>query len=89
MKVQSDSILFTPVMLGKLSLKNRVIMAPLTRCRADEKTRVPNKLMAEYYQQRATAGLIITEATSVCPMGVGYPKTPGIWTDEQVEGWKK
>jgi 2,4-dienoyl-CoA reductase-like NADH-dependent reductase (Old Yellow Enzyme family) len=64
-----------------------MIMSPLTRCRASE-GRVPNALMAEYYTQRATAGLIITEATSVDPMGVGYPDTPGIWSDEQVEGWK-
>ena len=64
-----------------------MIMAPLTRCRASE-GRVPNALMAEYYAQRATAGLIISEATSVDPMGVGYPDTPGIWSDEQVAGWK-
>lgn len=63
-------------------------MSPLTRCRASE-GRVPNALMAEYYTQRASAGLIISEATSVTPMGVGYPNTPGIWSDEQVEGWKK
>ncbi len=62
-------------------------MAPLTRCRASE-GRVPNVLMAEYYAQRATFGLILSEATSVSPMGVGYPNTPGIWSDEQVEGWK-
>ena len=63
-------------------------MSPLTRCRASE-GRVPNELMAEYYAQRADAGLIVTEATSVTPMGVGYPDTPGIWSDAQVEGWKK
>lgn len=79
--------LFDPVQMGDLSLKNRIIMAPLTRCRASE-GRVPNALMAEYYAQRATAGMILTEATSVTPMGVGYPDTPGIWSDEQVEGWK-
>lgn len=78
--------LFDPVRLGELSLPNRVLMAPLTRCRAPG--RVPNALMVEYYAQRASAGLIITEATSVDPMGVGYPNTPGIWSDEQVEGWK-
>jgi 2,4-dienoyl-CoA reductase-like NADH-dependent reductase (Old Yellow Enzyme family) len=64
-----------------------MIMSPLTRCRASE-GRVPNALMAEYYAQRASAGLIISEATSVTPMGVGYPNTPGIWSDAQVEGWK-
>lgn len=79
--------LFAPAQLGDLTLRNRVIMAPLTRCRASA-GRVPNALMAEYYQQRASAGLIISEATSVTPMGVGYPDTPGIWSDEQVEGWK-
>ena len=79
--------LFEPVQLGELTLPNRLVMAPLTRCRAG-KDRVPNALMAEYYSQRASAGLIISEATSVMPMGVGYPDTPGIWTDAQVAGWK-
>ena len=64
-----------------------MIMAPLTRCRSSE-GRVPNALMAEYYAQRASAGLIVSEATSVDPMGVGYPDTPGIWSDAQVTGWK-
>ena len=64
-----------------------MVMAPLTRCRSSE-GRVPHAMMAEYYSQRATAGLIITEATSIDPMGVGYPDTPGIWSDAQVEGWK-
>jgi len=81
------SPLHTPVRIGAWQLPNRMIMAPLTRCRASE-GRVPNALMAEYYAQRATAGLIISEATSVEPMGVGYPDTPGIWSDEQVAGWK-
>ncbi|GHC12219.1 alkene reductase [Cerasicoccus arenae] len=81
------SILQTPIRIGAWDLPNRMIMAPLTRCRSSE-GRVPNALMAEYYEQRATAGLIISEATSVDPMGVGYPDTPGIWTNEQVEGWK-
>ena len=62
-------------------------MAPLTRCRASA-GRVPNAMMAEYYAQRASFGLILSEATAVSPMGVGYPDTPGIWSDEQVEGWK-
>ncbi len=78
--------LFDPIILGDLELPNRIIMAPLTRCRADE-GRVPNALMAEYYVQRASAGLILTEATSVMPMGVGYPDTPGIWSNDQVRGW--
>ena len=80
--------LFDPLQLGDLSLPNRIIMAPLTRCRA-EPGRVPGELMVEYYRQRAGAGLIISEATSVTPMGVGYPDTPGIWSDAQIEGWKK
>jgi 2,4-dienoyl-CoA reductase-like NADH-dependent reductase (Old Yellow Enzyme family) len=79
--------LFEPIQIGELSLPNRIIMAPLTRCRAS-KGRVPNALMAEYYVQRATAGLIISEATAVTPMGVGYPDTPGIWSEEQVVGWQ-
>ena len=79
--------LFDPITVGDLQLANRIIMAPLTRCRASE-GRVPNDLMREYYVQRASAGLILTEATSVTPMGVGYPDTPGIWSDEQVAGWR-
>ncbi|BAP43621.1 alkene reductase [Pseudomonas sp. LJDD11] len=78
--------LFDPITVGELQLPNRIIMAPLTRCRADE-GRVPNAMMAEYYVQRASAGLIISEATSVTPMGVGYPDTPGIWSSDQVRGW--
>jgi 2,4-dienoyl-CoA reductase-like NADH-dependent reductase (Old Yellow Enzyme family) len=80
--------LFDPIKIGELELSNRIIMAPLTRCRA-EAGRVPGDLMVEYYRQRASAGLIISEATSVTPMGVGYPDTPGIWSAEQVQGWKK
>lgn len=80
--------LFDPIKIGDLELPNRIIMAPLTRCRA-EPGRVPGELMVEYYTQRAGAGLIISEATSVTPMGVGYPDTPGIWSAEQVQGWKK
>lgn len=87
MSVQSSSILFEPIRMGALELPNRIIMAPLTRCRSSA-GRVPNSLMAEYYRQRASAGLIISEATSVSPMGVGYPDTPGVWSQEQVEGWK-
>ena len=80
--------LFDPLTLGDLELPNRVIMAPLTRCRAIDE-RIPNDLMREYYTQRASAGLIFTEATAVTPMGVGYPDTPGIWNDAQTEGWKR
>lgn len=81
------SILQTPLRAGAFELPNRVVMAPLTRCRAAA-GRVPAPLAATYYRQRASAGLILSEATSVDPMGVGYPDTPGIWTDEQTEGWK-
>lgn len=80
--------LFDPLQIGPLTLRNRIVMAPLTRSRAGEQ-RVPNALMAQYYAQRAEAGLILSEATSVTPMGVGYADTPGIWNDAQVEGWKQ
>jgi 2,4-dienoyl-CoA reductase-like NADH-dependent reductase (Old Yellow Enzyme family) len=79
--------LFDPLKLGELALPNRIVLAPLTRSRAGT-TRVPNALMRDYYVQRATAGLLLSEATSVTPMGVGYADTPGIWSQEQVEGWK-
>lgn len=87
--LRMPSPLLQPVSLGSLKLRNRVVLAPLTRCRASGVDgRTPNAMMAEYYGQRATAGLMITEATSVDPMGVGYPNTPGIWSDAHVEGWK-
>lgn len=79
--------LFDPLTIGEWQLPNRIVLAPLTRTRASA-GRVPNALMAEYYRQRAGAGLMLSEATSVTPMGVGYPNTPGIWSDEQVAGWK-
>jgi 2,4-dienoyl-CoA reductase-like NADH-dependent reductase (Old Yellow Enzyme family) len=79
--------LFDPIQIGAWQLPNRILMAPLTRSRAGAQ-RLPNALMAEYYRQRSTAGLIISEATSVTPMGVGYANTPGVWSAEQVEGWK-
>ncbi len=80
--------LFDSATFGALHLKNRIFMAPLTRCRAGE-GRVPTDLMGDYYVQRASAGLIFSEATSVTPMGVGYPDTPGIWSDAQVAGWRR
>lgn len=79
--------LLQPLQAGALSLPNRIVMAPLTRCRASA-GRVPNAMMAEYYAQRAGFGMILSEATAVSPMGVGYPDTPGIWSEEQVEGWQ-
>lgn len=83
----NSSLLFTPLRAGAFHLPNRVVLAPLTRCRAAA-GRVPTALMAEYYRQRASAGLMLSEATSVSPKGVGYPNTPGIWSAEQVAGWK-
>ena len=79
--------LFDPIQIGDLTLPNRIFMAPLTRSRAGDQ-RVPNAMMAKYYAERASAGLIISEATSVTPQGLGYAATPGIWSQEQVEGWK-
>jgi hypothetical protein len=81
--------LFDPLKIGDLEVPNRIFLAPLTRNRSTGPGRVPNALMREYYAQRASAGLIISEATSVAPAGVGYPHTPGVWSDEQVEGWRK
>ena len=82
------SQLFEPLRAGDLTLRNRIIMAPLTRMHASP-GRVPNDLMVEYYTQRAGAGMILTEATAVTPQGVGYADTPGLWTSEQVQGWRK
>ncbi|KQQ78067.1 alkene reductase [Rhizobium sp. Leaf321] len=81
------SRLFDPLKVGAFVLPNRVIMAPLTRKRSGVE-RVPNAMMAEYYRQRAGAGLILSEATSVSPQGVGYLGTPGIWNDDQAKGWQ-
>jgi len=80
--------LFDPLVAGELHFPNRIIMSPLTRNRSSGAGRVPNALMREYYVQRAGAGAIISEATSVAPAGVGYPHTPGIWSPEQVDGWR-
>ena len=79
--------LFENFQLGKVTLKNRVVMAPMTRSRAIDN--IPNELMAKYYKQRASAGLIISEGTSPSPNGIGYPRIPGAYTDEQIIGWKK
>ena len=81
--------LFEPLKLGDLKVPNRIFMAPLTRNRSSGPGRAPNAMMRDYYAQRASAGLIISEATSVTPMGVGYPHTPGVWSDEQVAGWRE
>ena len=79
--------LFDPIQLGAISAPNRILMAPLTRGRAT-KDAVPTELMRDYYTQRASAGLIITEATGISREGLGWPFAPGLWTDEQVERWK-
>ena len=81
------SKLLESVKLGSLELRNRIVMAPLTRARSPG--RVPNELVAQYYSQRAEAGLIVSEATSVNPHGVGYADTPGIWSEQQVAAWRK
>jgi len=80
--------LFEPVSMGKLQLKNRIVLAPMTRGRAGSE-RVPNDLMAQYYFQRASAGLLITEATVISKEGIGWIDSPGIYTDEMVKGWQK
>ena len=87
-KAMNSFSLFTPLRLGALEAPNRLIMAPLTRMRAGQ-DRIPTPLMAEYYSQRASAGLIITEATAVSQQGTGCPNTPGIYTDQQVAGWQR
>ncbi len=86
-ETHSETDLFSPIELGPYTLKNRIVMAPMTRNRAAEGN-VPQAMNVEYYAQRASAGLIITEASQISPQGVGYPMTPGIHTDDQVEGWK-
>ena len=81
------SSLFDPLQLGALELPNRIAMAPLTRARAGREG-IPNAMMAEYYAQRASAGLIISEATGISREGLGWPNAPGLWNEAQVEGWK-
>jgi N-ethylmaleimide reductase len=81
--------LFTPVRMGDLRLPNRIVMAPLTRMRAGPIDHVPTALQAEYYAQRASAGLIVAEATAISPDGFGWADTPGLWSAEQVRGWRR
>jgi N-ethylmaleimide reductase len=83
------SALFEPLSLGELTLPNRIVMAPLTRMRATAPGDVPNDLMLEYYRQRAGAGLIVSEGTQISPIGKGYMDTPGIYSEEQVAGWRR
>jgi len=84
--VNAQSNLFSPVKLGSYRLPNRMVMAPMTRLRAIDS--IPNSLMATYYAQRASAGLIVTECTMVSPLSLGYMNCPGIYLPEQVEGWR-
>ena len=87
MSTSDNNQLFSRYDLGNIALANRVVMAPMTRSRA--MGNIPNDLMATYYRQRANAGLIITEGTSPSPNGLGYPRIPGVFSPEQVEGWRK
>src|SRR6202522_1051681 len=80
--------LFTPARMGKLELPNRIVMAPLTRMRASNPGYSPTELHAEYYSQRASAGLIIGECTEISPEAYGWANTPGLWSPEQVRGWR-
>jgi len=84
----TKNILFKKYNMNGIALENRFLMAPMTRSRSSQPGDIPNKLMAEYYGQRASAGIIISEATQISLQGKGYAKTPGIYTREQIEGWK-
>lgn len=84
----TSQALFRPLQLGPLHLPNRMVMAPMTRARSSQPGNVPNALMATYYAQRASAGLIVSEATQISPQGQGYSFTPGIHTEAQVQGWR-
>ncbi|HNB90838.1 MAG TPA: alkene reductase, partial [Plasticicumulans sp.] len=85
----SAAALLSPYSLGPLTLRNRVVMAPLTRSRADAQTLAPRALNAEYYAQRAGAGLIISEGSQVSQQGQGYAWTPGIYSEAQIAGWRQ
>ena len=85
----STEPLFTPYRMADPDLPNRIVMAPLTRMRAQSHGHVPTTLQTEYYGQRASAGLIIGEATAISPEGFGWADTPGLWTEEQVRGWRQ
>ncbi len=81
--------LFDPFKVGSIKLLSRIAMAPMTRCRTDQPGNTPNVMMAEYYAQRASAGLIVTEATQISQQGQGYSFTPGILSEAQIAGWKQ
>lgn len=84
-----DSVLFQNTQLGPFTLKNRIVLPPLTRCRSSQPGNIPNDLMATYYRQRTGAGFMVTEGTQIEPRGQGYAWTPGIHSAEQIEGWRK
>merc|ERR1711976_432809 len=88
-ELMSKKVLFEPFKLGDLTLPNRIIMSPMTRCRADYKTGIPTELHAEYYSQRASAGLIVSECAYVDWRGHGYAGAPGMTNEEHANGWKK
>ena len=83
----SNSVLFQPFALHELTLPNRIVLAPMTRSRAGT-ARQPNRLMAEYYAQRSSAGLLITEATTISEEANGWNESPGVYPDEMTQGWK-
>lgn len=86
--ISNSTDLFSPVQMGAIEMANRIVMAPVTRSRYEEDG-VPGELHATYYAQRATAGLIVAEATNISAQGRGYAATPGIWSEAQVAGWRK
>lgn len=85
----TQKTLFTPLQLGEFTLRNRIALPPLTRCRSEQPGNVPGEMMVEYYRQRASAGFMVTEGTQIEPRGQGYAWTPGIHSQEQIAGWKK
>jgi len=85
----TPNALFQPIKMGKFELKNRIVLPPMTRSRSTQPGNVANELMAEYYAQRASAGLIVSEGTQISALGQGYAWTPGIYSAEQIAGWKK
>ena len=87
--MSQNPVLFTPFKVGTLTLPNRLVLAPMTRSRAQNPGTVPTDSVVKYYVQRASAGLLITEGSQISPQGVGYIYTPGIHSAEQVAGWKK
>ena len=85
----THNVLFTPTQLGPFTLRNRIVLPPLTRSRSSQPGNIANELMATYYGQRAGAGFMVSEGTQIEPRGQGYAWTPGIYSPEQIEGWKK